>query len=77
MLTPTDGLAVASVLCFFSLLQMASEGAPFQGSWADCKLAKQLYSLLETVPAGMAIAADCMFNSADMAGKIIQQLKTD
>jgi hypothetical protein len=49
----------------------------FPGSWADGELAKRLYSLLETVPPGFFIAADCAFNRADMAGKIIRPLKSD
>jgi hypothetical protein len=49
----------------------------FPGSWADGELAKRLYSLLEGLPAGFAIAADCAFNRSDMAGRIIRPLKTD
>ncbi len=49
----------------------------FPGSWADSELAKHLYSLLETRPAGMAIPADCEFNCTDMVGKIIRPLKSN
>ena len=49
----------------------------FPGCWADGDLVQRLYGSLETVPPGLAIAADCAFNRKDMAGKIIQPLKAN
>jgi hypothetical protein len=66
------GCFCSSLFCFALHSTIIWCTLNYLGSWADSELAK----LLETLPEGMAIAADCAFNCADMAGKIIWQLKS-